>query len=332
MNKKQIFGLLLAFVLLAGSFLITSAVNGHEKPAESESPSMIENLGSYLSGESFNINLPNEDFIAYLDVTGTISEDSSYTSSYSHNFNLNYIDAIIESEYNTGLIMYMNSPGGSVYASDELYLAIEYYKETTGRPVFCYFGPTACSGAYYIAMAADEIYANRNTMTGSIGVIMQMYDLTGLYDKLGVKEVDIVSGKNKAMGSSGQELTEEQRAILQEYVDESYEQFVEIVSRGRGIDADTVRELADGRIYTASGALENGLIDGICGYDDYISDVCQTLNCSYIYQPDSDVYSGIFSSLFDVISGVKSKSESEVLTDLASELRNGVWYYAKAAD
>lgn len=125
MNKKQIFGLLLAFVLLAGSFLITSAVNGHEKPAESESPSMIENLGSYLSGESFNINLPNEDFIAYLDVTGTISEDSSYTSSYSHNFNLNYIDAIIESEYNTGLIMYMNSPGGSVYASDELYLAIE---------------------------------------------------------------------------------------------------------------------------------------------------------------------------------------------------------------
>lgn len=113
--------------------------------------------------------------------------------------------------------------------------------------------------AHTILQAADEIYANRNTMTGSIGVIMQMYDLTGLYDKLGVKEVDIVSGKNKAMGSSGQELTDEQRAILQEYVDESYEQFVEIVSRGRGLDSDTVRELADGRIYTASGALENVL-------------------------------------------------------------------------
>lgn len=331
MNRKQVFGLLLAFVLLAGSFLITSAVNRSEKSKEDNSSSMLESLGSYLAGDSFNINLPDEDFIAYLDVSGTISENETYSSSYSHSFNLNYIDALVESRYNIGLIMYMNSSGGSVYASDELYLAIEYFKEATGRPVFCYFGPTACSGAYYIAMAADEIYANRNTMTGSIGVIMQMYDLTGLYDKLGVKEVDIVSGKNKAMGSSGQELTDEQRAILQEYVDESYEQFVEIVSRGRGLDSDTVRELADGRIYTASGALENGLIDGICGYDDYISEVCGTLNCSYIYQPDSDI-SGIFSSLFGAISDVKSKSESEVLMDLASELKSGVWYYAKAAD
>ena len=135
MNRKQVFGLLLAFVLLAGSFLITSAVNRSEKSKEDNSPSMLESLGSYLAGDSFNINLPDEDFIAYLDVSGTISENETYSSSYSHSFNLNYIDALVESRYNIGLIMYMNSSGGSVYASDELYLAIEYYKEATGKPV-----------------------------------------------------------------------------------------------------------------------------------------------------------------------------------------------------
>ena len=186
-------------------------------------PSMLESLGSYLAGDSFNINLPDEDFIAYLDVSGAISENETYSSSYSHSFNLNYIDALVESRYNIGLIMYMNSSGGSVYASDEDFiLQLNITKRQPEDLFSAISGPTACSGAYYIAMAADEIYANRNTMTGSIGVIMQMYDLTGLYDKLGVKEIDIVSGKNKAMGSSGQELTDEQRAILQEYVDESY--------------------------------------------------------------------------------------------------------------
>ena len=123
MNRKQVFGLLLAFVLLAGSFLITSAVNRSEKSKEDNSPSMLESLGSYLAGDSFNINLPDEDFIAYLDVSGAISENETYSSSYSHSFNLNYIDALVESRYNIGLIMYMNSSGGSVYASDELYLA-----------------------------------------------------------------------------------------------------------------------------------------------------------------------------------------------------------------
>ena len=324
---------LLAFVLLAGSFLITSAVNRSEKSKEDNSPSMLESLGSYLAGDSFNINLPDEDFIAYLDVSGTISENETYSSSYSHSFNLNYIDALVESRYNIGLIMYMNSSGGSVYASDELYLAIEYYKEATGRPVFCYFGPTACSGAYYIAMAADEIYANRNTMTGSIGVIMQMYDLTGLYDKLGVKEVDIVSGKNKAMGSQGLELTKEQRGILQSLVDEAYDQFVGIVADGRKMDKSAVKKIADGRIYSAKQAKEINLVDEVGSLKDekkaFAKEVGFSEDITY-YTPEKDSLSGMFSSIFGAVKDIVPKSDIDLAEDIVQNNGNGVLkYYAK---
>ena len=110
------------------------------------------------------------------------------------------------------------------------------YKEVTGRPIWAYFASQACSGGYYIGMAADKVYANRNCWTGSIGVIVSLMNCRDLYDKLGIKEIDITSGANKAMGSSGLDLTQEQYDILQSLVDEAYDQFVGIVSTGRGMD------------------------------------------------------------------------------------------------
>ena len=137
------------------------------------------------------------------------------------------------------------------------------YKEETGRPIWAYFGSQACSGGYYVAMAADKIYANRNGWTGSIGVIISLLNCEGLYEKLGIEEINVTSGANKSMGSAGEELTEEQREILQSLVDESYDQFVGIVSKGRKMKEDKVRELADGRLYSALQAKENNPCLGI---------------------------------------------------------------------
>ena len=122
-------------------------------------------------------------------------------------------------------------------------------------------------------MAADEIYANRNCWTGSIGVIVSLSNMQGLYEKLGIEEINITSGRNKAMGSAGEELTEEQRNILQSLVDEAYQQFVDIIVAGRGLSESRVKELGDGRIYTAKQALDAKLIDGICTQDEYYDKV-----------------------------------------------------------
>jgi protease-4 len=203
---------------------------------------------------------------------GTISESDSSSllssSTYHHQWLLNCIDDMMRDKDNKGLIIFVNSPGGSVYASDELYYKIKEYQKKTGRPVYSYMASEAASGGYYISSPCDRIIANRNCWTGSIGVtIGTLYDVTGLLKKMGVRTVTITSGRNKAMGSSAVKMTSEQRKIFQGLVDEAYDQFVGVVASGRHMKAGTVRKLADGRVYTAKQAKTNGLIDEIATFD-----------------------------------------------------------------
>ncbi|MEG0662139.1 MAG: signal peptide peptidase SppA, partial [Anaerovoracaceae bacterium] len=164
-------------------------------------------------------------------------------------------------------MLYVNTPGGSVYESDELYLKIKEYQQETGRPVYTYMAAMAASGGYYISAPTDKIIANRNTWTGSIGVtIGTIYDVTGLMEKYGIKAVTIDSGANKSMGSITQPMTPEQQEIFQGLVNEAYEQFVSIVAEGRSLSVDQVKTLADGRIYTAKQAMEVGLVDEIATF------------------------------------------------------------------
>ena len=210
------------------------------------------------------------DYIAVLDIVGTISENDGYT--YDQQYLLDSVEQIMEDHHNQGLILHIDSPGGAVYQIDELYLKLMDYKETTGRPVYAAIESYAASGGYYEACAADKIYANRNAITGSIGVIMgEVIDLSGLLDRLGVNVSYITSGANKSMGNSYQPLTEEQKAIYQSICNEYYDRFVKIVVEGRNLDEGTVRKLADGRIYSASQALQHGLIDGLESFDDTVS-------------------------------------------------------------
>lgn len=222
---------------------------------------VIALLAAFLGG-GFSPSLPNSPYIAVINITGTISEDDGAT--YNQAWFLNTIEDLTYDSANRGILLYVDSPGGTVYESDEAYLALMDYKEATERPIIAYIASTGCSGAYYISCAADEIYANRNALTGSIGVIMgSSIDLTGLMDKLGIKSTTIHAGKNKNMFSYDEPVTAEQAAIMQSIADESYEQFTQIVAQSRGMTLAEVQKLADGRVYTARQAVSNGLIDSI---------------------------------------------------------------------
>lgn len=218
---------------------------------------------------------PANDYIAVIDVNGSIqtgAESVLEGSSYNHKWTLDKIDALIKDDKNKGIFMRVDSPGGSVIVGDELYFKLKSYKEQTGRPIYTYFGSMAASGGYYISANTDKILANRNCWTGSIGVTTgTMYDFTGLMEKLGIKAFTITSGKNKSMGSSFEEMTDEQKEIMQNLIDEAYEQFLDIVCEGRGLEESKVRPIADGRILSAKQALDANLIDGICSEEEALA-------------------------------------------------------------
>lgn len=244
--------------------------------------------------------LYKNNFIAALYIEGTISEANN---TYNQQWLMSTINSLKENEKNAGLAVYINSPGGAVYQADEVYLALTNYK-TTGRPVYVYQGPLAASGGYYISCAGNKIYANRNTLTGCIGVIMgSSYDLTGLFEKVGIKSETIHSGKNKNMFNYNEPVTDEQRAIMQSMCDECYEQFVSIVAKNRSIPYDTCCKLSDGRLYSAKQALENRLIDSIDSWENMLRNLAE----NELKMPGIKVltykYQKKHQSLYDVLSG-----------------------------
>ncbi|MCH5268316.1 MAG: signal peptide peptidase SppA [Lachnospiraceae bacterium] len=332
MKTKQIVG-----ILITGAVIIVVGVSGvvsnvvKNKMTTQRTDNMVNSL---VSGKS--VTLPKKDFVGVINIVGEIkpSDNDIWGSDgkYDHDLYMKYIDQMKEDTFNKGILLYVDSPGGTVYESDELYLKLMEYKEQTGRPIWAYFATQACSGGYYISMASDKIYANRNCWTGSIGVIISLANYKGLYDKLGIKEIDITSGPNKAMGSGGLDMTQEQRDILQSLVDEAYDQFVGIVSTGRGMDEKKVRNLADGRIYSALQAKDNALVDEIGSYEEEKKIFLQEngLNSdTQFFTPDTGVGS-FMSSLFGAADKVKTKSEAEVVKEIIDSEGKGVLkYYAE---
>jgi len=166
------------------------------------------------------------------------------------------------------VVLEINSPGGGVTASDEMHQSILDFKRNTDRPVVVSMGDTAASGGYYISTAADRIVANETTLTGSLGVIFQLTNFSEAADKYGISQVVIKSGKFKDIGNTFREMKPEEREVFQSLVDESYDEFVSVISEGRGLSEERVREIADGRIYSGSQAKELGLVDSFGGIDE----------------------------------------------------------------
>ncbi|MBQ6896272.1 MAG: signal peptide peptidase SppA [Oscillospiraceae bacterium] len=280
-----------------------------------------------LSGTVITVEQKPEKSFAVINIIGTIQAGNEGTArvGYDHNATLKYIDELMEDESNTGIFLDVDSGGGTVYESDEMYLKLMEYKEKTGRPIHAYFNSTACSGAYYISCAADFITANRNCWTGSIGVIISTTNLSGLYEKLGIEEVLITSGDNKGMGSAGSPMSEEHIALYKALVDESYDQFVDIVAAGRNLSEERTREIADGRIYSALQAEEIGLIDGIQSYEEALECMEETTDSESYYR---QLYTPtMWEELMADIETVVPKSDMQVAAQLAADSKGAVPMY-----
>lgn len=259
--------------------------------------------------------------IGVVHIEGTIGEDSE---TYNQQYIVDTISAMIENDDNKAMILYVNTPGGGVYESDEIYMKVKEYQETTGRPVYSYMASQATSGGYYISAPADKIIANRNCWTGSIGVTMgTIFDISGLLEKYGISTETMTSGANKSMGSMTEPLTEEQRNIMQSMIDESYDQFVGIVAEGRNLSEEYVRTIADGRIYTAKQAENLKLIDGITAtYDEAVEQMMEDndlYGCSvydFKYEEDPGLLGSMIESVEKLASAAEDGSDISAVTKL----------------
>lgn len=170
-----------------------------------------------------------------------------------------------------GLVVRINSPGGTITASDIVYQEIKSFRDRKKVPVIAAIMDVGASGGYYAALAADKILAHPTTVTGSIGVVMVTVNAQGLLEKIGVATVPIKSGAFKDAGSPFRPMTPEERAIFQSVVDDLQARFVRLIVQSRRLPEERVRAAADGRIYTADQALALGLIDRIGYLEDAVA-------------------------------------------------------------
>lgn len=259
--------------------------------------------------------------ISIINVDGVIANDSN---------NDTIVDQLEDARKDpsvVGVIMHINSPGGSVYASEKIYKEINKLKETN-KPVYAVMQELAASGGYYISAPCDKIFASNETWTGSIGVIMQSYSLEGLFEEYGIKEQNITTGKMKDAGSFGSDMDEEEKEYFQGLVDSAFGRFVKVVSEGRDMSESEVKKIADGRVYDGSQALENGLIDKIGDLEDAYKDMAESYNLS---DPMLVEKSDVFSSFSKYFPGFKSmadkpKSELEILKEFMNSEGNKPMY------
>jgi protease-4 len=169
------------------------------------------------------------------------------------------------------LVLRIDSPGGGVAPSQEIYGGVLKFRRTGGKPVVASMGRVAASGGYYIAAAADRVVANPGSITGSIGVIMQLPNVSGLLQKVGVRTIIIKSGEFKDLGGAVRDLTDAERKLLQDLLDDVHAQFIDAVASGRKMDRARVVALADGRVFTGRQAMAAGLVDEMGDLQDAIA-------------------------------------------------------------
>lgn len=172
------------------------------------------------------------------------------------------------------IVLRVDSPGGAVAPSQEIYAEVKRAVEK--KQVVASMGSVAASGGYYVAAPATKIVANPGTITGSIGVIMEIPNIEGLMDKIGIKTNVIKSGQYKDIGSVMKELTPEEQELLQGVMDDVHKQFIQAVAEGRGMTFEEVARLSDGRIFSGAQAKELGLVDELGGLEDSIK-LCASL-------------------------------------------------------
>jgi protease-4 len=217
------------------------------------------------------------------------------------------------------LVVRINSPGGTVNASDILYHELKTFKANKKIPVIASMMDVAASGGYYLAMAADAIFVHPSTVTGSIGVIMLTVNAKGLLEKVGLEANAITSGPRKDMGSPFRTMTPEEKAIFQGVIDSFYQRFLVVVQDGRPqLSADQIKKLADGRIYSGEQAKEAGLVDDIGYLDEAIERAKKNAGLTearvVTYRRSGEYQNNIYSRVLGGGSGLSSLAHMDLLS------------------
>ncbi|MCD8878888.1 signal peptide peptidase SppA [Staphylococcus kloosii] len=298
MSKKRVIAIILAVVVILGGITVSSI--------SAIVSSFISNSSS-SSGDPFTEKTEQQGSsskrIAHLTLNGEISDESDGGlfggSGYDHDAFMKQLDNVKKDKSVKGVLLTINSPGGGTYPSDEIYNKIKQIKKK-GKKVYVHMESLAASGGYYVSAPADKIYAGPQSMVGSIGVIMSNVDYSGLQKKLGVKENVIKSGAHKDILSSSRPMTSDEKNILQSMLKDSFDRFVNIVKDGRHMSEKKVRKLADGRVYSAQQAKENGLIDNIGYQNEAISALKKDIHAKnaevFEYSDSGNIFSTIFSA------------------------------------
>ncbi|HYK89388.1 MAG TPA: signal peptide peptidase SppA [Acidobacteriota bacterium] len=219
-------------------------------------------LAFYFSSEKSSSFSLSSNQIAVIELEGIIFDSKDFTEQLKDYGNRPAVRAVV---------VHINSPGGGVAASQEMYDAVKKFRAESRKKVVVSMSSVAASGGYYVACGADRIFANPGTITGSIGVIAEWYNYGDLLRWAKMESVVIKSGPLKDAGSPTRTLTEAEKKYFQSLIDNMFEQFIQAVAAGRKLDPAAVRKLADGRVYTGQEAKANGLVDELGTYQDAVA-------------------------------------------------------------
>lgn len=328
MNAKRWIALGIAAFLLVGSTVISGLINFSKVKF---SDAMVQVMGEESSLERTTVQEGKETSqIAVLKVDGAIQdtgEASAFTGSkgYNHKQFLKQLDDVKKDTTVKGVVLYVNSPGGGVVESKQIYEKIKDIQKTRNIPIYTSMGSMAASGGYYISAPTDKIFIDEETLTGSIGVIMQSINYSKLADKYGVKFETIKTGPYKDIMSGSREMTEGDRKILQSMVDDSYQRFLKVVADGRNMPMEKVKKVADGRVYNGSQAVKVGLADEFGYTEDAIAAMKKEkgLTGSKVYEySTSDSITSLFATKVQSLLGGGS-FDAQMVQHILSNAQNG---------
>src|SRR5512136_2927011 len=263
-------------------------------------------IGRYSGGKTSRFAFGDK--IAIVEVRGVITQSSAV---------IEELQQYLADDGVKAIILRVDSPGGGVGPSQEIYREIMRIKATSKRKVVTSMGSVAASGGYYIACASDLIVANPGTITGSIGVVMQFSNFEELLKKIGIKGVVLKSGEHKDIGSPFREMTPEEKRIMQEVLDNVHQQFIQAVAEGRKLDRSKVAQIADGRILTGEQAKNLGLVDQLGNLQDTIDAAAKMVG---IGGKPTVLYPKRKISIWDLLMRDMASAIVDVLTEKGYEL------------
>ena len=274
---------------------------------------------AFIVGRSnrYGAGMFDGDTIALLRVEGPI---------FDVRWHMDQVRDLMENDRIKAVVLRIDSPGGAVAPTQELYTELLKLKEI--KPVVTSMGTVAASGGYYLSCATDWIVSNPGTITGSVGVIMEFTNLEDLFSKLGVSSRTIKSGKFKDTGNPMRPMTDEEETLLQAMIMDTYDQFVEAVLEGRSVDEDKVRPYLDGRVLTGRQAHKLGLVDELGNINDAIEKATEMAGLTEvpeeIYEPERD-RPGLFTILFGESAARALVSLSDSVRDQSSDRWLQLW-------